>query len=185
MEIERINRLLTVVGSKLRGLRGGLSGEHALTQAAESDAAAMAGAVVPTSWKRVSYPTELPLRSFVEDLARRVAFLHLWVQHGPPAIWWLGGLFSPQGFLAAVLQRHARRFRVPVDALVITAQVMPHVSDSALSDGALRMPVEARGGPRDRRGSRTSSQGQSSALGTASVAASHAGPMPRPPGPPR
>jgi len=156
MEIERTNQLLTVVGSKLRGLQGGLKGEHALTQSAEADAAAMAGAAVPSSWRRVSYPTELPLRSFVEDLARRVAFLHLWVQHGPPAMWWLGGFFSPQGFLAAVLQRHARRFRVPVDALVITAQVMPHLQDTSLTDGALRMPVENKI-TRSRRGSHTSS----------------------------
>ena len=79
---------------------------------------------VPALWVRVAYPSLKPLASWIQDLNQRIAFLQEWLVTGPPNSFWMSGLFFPQGFLTGVLQAHARKYRIPIDTLSFSFQVM-------------------------------------------------------------
>jgi len=58
---------------------------------------------VPGNWAKVGYPSLKPLASWYSDLLKRVAFMEDWLTKGNPAVYWLPGMFFPQGFLTGVL----------------------------------------------------------------------------------
>ena len=59
----------------------------------------------------------MPFASWLDDLVGRVAFFRSWLQHGQPAVVQMPAFFFVQGFLSSVLQEHARKHSVPIDAL--------------------------------------------------------------------
>ena len=64
---------------------------------------------------------------------RRCEFVSDWCTQGEPRSFWLPGLFFPQGLLAAVLQRHARRHTgTAIDALRLRIQPTVYRDEEAL-----------------------------------------------------
>ena len=69
------------------------------------------------------------LGAWAADLSHRLQFFGGWLARGaPPAEYWLPAFFSPNAFLTAVLQTHARSHGLPIGALrfehrVLTARV--------------------------------------------------------------
>jgi dynein heavy chain len=51
--------------------------------------------LVPEVWKKISYPSEKALASWIDDLSKRVKFLENWIDNGVPKVIWLGAFFSP------------------------------------------------------------------------------------------
>jgi dynein heavy chain len=95
-----------------------------MTSSLESVAAALTSGEVPKEWSKAAYPSLKGLAGWTEDLKNRLLFVDDWrrqITDGAESkdlpIFWLGGLFFPQGFLTAVLQRHAREHSLPIDAL--------------------------------------------------------------------
>lgn len=76
-------------------------------------------------WAAVAYPSLKPLGSWIKDYIARIAFLRRWLQDGPPACFWLPGLFFPQGFLTGVLQMFARKYCLAIDSLTYSFHVSP------------------------------------------------------------
>jgi len=104
---------------------------------------------VPARWMKQAYPSMLPLTAWVIDLQLRHKELDIWLvdfqviphQHiftnnsllnrinelihsvqTPPSVW-LGGFFSPQAFLTAVMQTSARRAELPLDRMALSVEV--------------------------------------------------------------
>jgi dynein heavy chain len=114
-ELQRFNALLELITSSAQGLLLTLNGEQLASEASEQLHASILLGEVPTCWLKASYPTQRTLAGFVADLRRRLALMRTWVDLGPPPVFWLPGLFSPQAFLTAVLQDHARRHALEID----------------------------------------------------------------------
>ncbi|CAD7695715.1 unnamed protein product [Ostreobium quekettii] len=72
---------------------------------------------VPDAWAKVAYPSLKPLASWIKDYHDRIAFMRGWLEGGAPPCFWLPGFFFPQGFMTGVLQMHARKESIPIDAL--------------------------------------------------------------------
>lgn len=86
---------------------------------------AMLSNKVPENWAASAYPSLKSLGSWVENLVQRVEFIRLWLQKGKPQAYWLPAFFFPQGFMTALLQSFARKYRIAIDALSYKFAVMP------------------------------------------------------------
>lgn len=42
-----------------------------------------------------------------------------WMKYGNPISFWISGLYFPQGFITGCLQRHARKYNIPIDSLKV------------------------------------------------------------------
>lgn len=59
---------------------------------------------VPKNWEKESYPSLMPLASYVNDFIKRMNFIDDWLKNGPPISYWLPAFFFPQGFMTASMQ---------------------------------------------------------------------------------
>lgn len=123
-EMTRYNRLLGWIRWSLQSIDLALRGK--IVMGAEVDAAYRDIAVnrVPAMWKEVSYPTLMPLGSYVKDLLKRLEMLRSWDHEGQPAVFWISGFFFVQSFLTAALQNFARAHRVPIDEVAFQFNVL-------------------------------------------------------------
>ena len=149
-EAARYNRLTAVVASSLRALQSALAGEQALTAEVEAVGLALEQGAVPAAWSAVAYPSDKPVASWMADWAARLEFVRTWSVQGPPASWWLPGLFFPQGFLTSVRQQAARKLQAPIDQLEfkfqVRNQVRPDESTRIPEDGVLAWGLFIEGG---------------------------------------
>ena len=102
-----------------------LSGEQLASEATEQLYDSVLLGEVPRQWLKVSFATERTLAAYITDLRRRLVALDKWVAKGPPPVHWLPGFYSPQAFLTAVLQDHARRHSVEIDRLALGFEFHP------------------------------------------------------------
>ena len=117
-ELERFNRLLSIVRSSLVNVRKAIKGLVVMSPQLEKLASELFFGRVPTLWMGRSYPTLRTLAGYVADLLDRLAFFQRWVDNGPPAAFWLPAFFFTQSFLTGTSQNFARKFTVPIDTVV-------------------------------------------------------------------
>ena len=79
---------------------------------------------MPYLWSNVAYPSLKPLASWVADLLSRVRFVRLWLEDGQPRVFDLPAFYFPQGFMTAVLQLHARKYKLAINTLRFTFQLL-------------------------------------------------------------
>ena len=93
---------------------------------------------VPQAWLARSYPSQQSLASYVTDLAARLSLFTAWLEHGPPARFWLNGFFFTHAFLTAVKQNFARRQRLAIDIVDFHFEYLSEdMEDTYTKDGAL------------------------------------------------
>ncbi len=123
-EMERFNRLTSVIGTSLEQLQKAIKGEIVMSQDLDGMYLSFLNTRVPELWARVAYPSLKPLFSWFVDLVKRVEFMRLWLTKGQPAAFWLPGFFFPQGFMTGALQTFARKYKMPIDKLNFGYKVM-------------------------------------------------------------
>jgi dynein heavy chain len=116
-EAQRYNRLLHTMHVSLVALQRALKGLVVLSAELEAMGNAVFDQRVPASWTASAYPSLKPLTPWFNDLLLRLNFLTNWVELGIPAVFWISGFFFPQGFLTAILQNYARKYRYPIDTV--------------------------------------------------------------------
>lgn len=123
-EVSRYDRLLGAIRTSLSELVRAIKGLAVMSRELEETYYSLLSHTVPKSWMRISYPSDKPLLSYMRDLHARVAFVREWAVSGAPHVFWLSGLFFPQGFLTGVLQQYARKQSIPIDTLSFSFRVL-------------------------------------------------------------
>ncbi|XP_078663939.1 dynein axonemal heavy chain 1-like [Branchiostoma floridae x Branchiostoma belcheri] len=123
-EVIRYNRLLNTVRQTLNDLLKALKGLVVMSGELEGMANSLYINQVPTMWAGKAYPSLKPLASWVVDLVTRMEFIHEWIDHGIPTIFWISGFFFPQAFLTGTLQNYARSQVISIDTITFDFQVM-------------------------------------------------------------
>lgn len=124
-EIDRYNKLLALCHKALSDLQKGIKGLVVISAELEAVFDALYDNKVPASWSK-SYYSVKPLGSWVRDLIVRIEQLSLWVEEGPPKVFWIAGFTFPTGFLTALLQNSARKNNISIDTLGWEFMVMSH-----------------------------------------------------------
>ncbi|KAL0050690.1 hypothetical protein WJX82_005287 [Trebouxia sp. C0006] len=136
-ELVRFNGLVEVIHASLKNLQKALKGQVVMSGDLEQVGNAMYDGRVPSLWMAKSYPSMKPLGSYVTDLIERLNMLSRWIEHGPPAVFWISGFYFTHAFLTGVKQNFARRHKVPIDTVVFDYVCMPPGEQtSPPSDGA-------------------------------------------------
>jgi len=124
-EGERFNKLTVELQKSLPTLKKALRGLVVLSAELESMGTSLFNQFVPDNWTKQSYPSLKGLGPWFEDYAKRIKFLNDWIEAGAPPVFWISGFFFPQGFMTAVLQNHARKYKMPIDTVAFS-HVMRH-----------------------------------------------------------
>jgi len=116
-EMLRYNKLLGVMRKVLRDMQMAIRGETLMSDTLDSVYFCLTNNMVPPVFKNAAYASLKPLASWVNDLMAKLVFMREWLVRGKPKVFWLAGLFFPQGFTTGVLQNHARKYKLPIDTL--------------------------------------------------------------------
>lgn len=125
-EIQRFNKLLSVIRKSLVDLEKAIQGTNVMSMELELMFQAFLDAKVPMNWVKVGYPCLKPLGSWFKDMLKRIEFISDWLYNGPPRSYWVPSFFFPQGFNTAVMQTYARQTSTAIDTLQFKTNVMPY-----------------------------------------------------------
>jgi dynein heavy chain len=123
-ECVRYNRLISVIRSSAVELKKAVKGLVVMSSTLDTVAQAMVDGKIPALWAAKSYPSRMPLASYINDLIERLAMLQGWINTGAPVLFWMPGFFFTQAFLTATRQNYARREKIPIDLLDFDFEVM-------------------------------------------------------------
>ncbi|KAL2633853.1 hypothetical protein R1flu_005332 [Riccia fluitans] len=116
-ELERFNRLLTVMRVSLEQLQKAVKGLIVMSSDLDLLGRNLLDGKIPVMWAAKSYPSRKPLANYVADLINRVGFFQDWVANGYPTIYWISGFFFTQSFLTGAKQNFARVRKLPIDTI--------------------------------------------------------------------
>ena len=134
--MEKFNRLLGVMRRSLDDLVQAIGGFIVMSETLDAMYVSLTNGTVPTNWEKVAYPSLKPLTAWFEDLIERVDFLHKWLTEGQPMAYWISGFFFPQGFLTGCLQTHARLYKIAIDELAFSFEVMEYETSAEVEERA-------------------------------------------------
>ena len=106
-EIDRMQKILTLVRRTLIDLKMALEGTIVMSDELKETLDYMYDAKVPDNWKKLSWRSTTLGFWFTELLERDGQFKR-WCFHGRPKVFWMTGFFNPQGFLTAMRQEVTR-----------------------------------------------------------------------------
>ena len=125
-ELEKHNKLTSVMKQTLLNLRKALNGEIAMSSVLDDVAVSLNSGFVPSSWKKEAPETGKNITSWIQWYRKRVSQFSDWVaQHDgnlPPCVW-LSGLQSPETFIAALVQTSCRKKGWPLDVAHVKTQL--------------------------------------------------------------
>ncbi|KAJ9453409.1 Dynein-1-beta heavy chain [Diplonema papillatum] len=116
-EIDQFNSLLKALMSSMKELKRAIKGEVVLSASLEQMYNSFVFGRVPPNWEKKAYLCLKPLQPWYTDMIERIEFLTDWCYNGMPTLYWLPGMFFPQGFLTGILQTHSREHTIPIDEL--------------------------------------------------------------------
>lgn len=137
-EMDRFNALISRVESTLKTLGNAIKGLVVMSAQLEEMFNAFLEQRLPPLWgEPISYPCLKPLNSWMLDFEERVRFMSKWLTEGPPSSFWVPCFFFPQGFMTCSKQVHARKTKIPIDALAFWTE------PTDLEDYVMALPQES------------------------------------------
>jgi dynein heavy chain len=128
-EIDRMQRVITVVRSTLCDLKLAIEGTIIMSENLRDALDNMYDARIPNTWKKISWESAT-LGFWFTDLLDRNAQFHSWLYEGRPVCYWMTGFFNPQGFLTAMRQEITRMHKGwALDAVILSNEITKNMKE--------------------------------------------------------
>jgi dynein heavy chain len=122
-EIDRMQRVITLVRLTLKDLKLAIDGTIVMSETLRDALDCMYDARIPQAWKKISWDSATLGFWFTDLLDRNIQF-NSWLFEGRPNVFWMTGFFNPQGFLTAMRQEIARAHKGwALDAVMLDNEV--------------------------------------------------------------
>ncbi|XP_040833581.1 dynein heavy chain 5, axonemal [Ochotona curzoniae] len=132
-EMDRMQRVLTLVRTTLTELKLAVDGTIVMSESLRDALDCMFDARIPAQWKKASWVSSTLGFWFTELLERNCQFSS-WVFNGRPHCFWMTGFFNPQGFLTAMRQEITRANKGwALDNMVLCTEVTKWLKDDILA----------------------------------------------------
>ena len=119
-----MQKVLSSMRSSLRDLRLAVAGTIVMNETLEVSFNALFDAIVPPSWEKLSWKSST-LGFWFSDVTARSEQFNRWLTDGRPRVFWLTGLFNPQGFLTAMRQEITRAHQGwSLDSVMLATNVL-------------------------------------------------------------
>ncbi|KAI9141404.1 dynein heavy chain and region D6 of dynein motor-domain-containing protein [Paraphysoderma sedebokerense] len=106
-EVDRMQTVISVARSDLQDLKLAIDGTIIMSAQLQQALDALYDARVPANWAKVSWQSA-SFGLWFTELVQRSQQYYTWTFDGRPLVFWLSGLFNPQGFLTAIRQEITR-----------------------------------------------------------------------------
>jgi dynein heavy chain len=137
-ECERMNILTMDIVQSLVELDQGFRGNLTMSDKMEELSSSLFLDRVPKRWEGLAYPSLRPLSSWIVDLTSRMQQVSDWAGNPTesPVVAWIGGLFNPQSFITAVMQKTAQDKNLELDKLSLITEVSKKLTAEEISQPA-------------------------------------------------
>ncbi|KAM6082368.1 dynein axonemal heavy chain 8 [Chlamydotis macqueenii] len=156
-EIDRMQKLITILRSSLNDLKLAIEGSIIMSENLRDILDNMYDARIPQIWKRVSWDSST-LGFWFTELLERNKQLSTWIYTGRPNVFWMTGFFNPQGFLTAMSQEATQAHKGwALDRITIHNEVLKQNKEEITappSEGVYIYGLYLEGAGWDRRNSR-------------------------------
>ncbi|KAM4041697.1 dynein axonemal heavy chain 8 [Anomaloglossus baeobatrachus] len=128
-EIDRMQKVISIVRSGLSELRLAIDGTVIMSESLRAVLDDLYHSRVPGVWRKASWASATLGFWFTELLKRNSQFTS-WIYEGRPNVFWMTGLFNPQGFLTAMRQEVARAHKGwTLDGVYMQSVVLKHMKE--------------------------------------------------------
>jgi len=124
-ELDRFNKLLSVIRKVLIDLQDAIAGTVVMSQDLDNVYNKLLINQVPEKFEENAWPSLKNMHDWFDDVCLRVQMMREWLVGGAPNCFWISGFFFPQGFCTSVLQKYARATSISIDTLRFRSHVMP------------------------------------------------------------
>lgn len=133
-EMERWNKLVTVMIESLKNLQKALAGVIGMSSELDELASSLSNGQVPPSWRRFAPATRKNLGRWLAHFQKRYGQYLNWSTNGEPKCMWLSGLMVPDSYLSALVQVTCRKYRWPLDRSTVVTTVTSYKTPDEVQD---------------------------------------------------
>ncbi|CAG0890517.1 unnamed protein product [Cyprideis torosa] len=128
-EIYHMKKIIMTVHENLVDVKLAIDGTIVMSESLREALDAMYDARVPEAWRKISWQSTTLGFWFTELVERDIQF-RKWLFQGRPNVFWMTGMFNPQGFLTAMRQEVTRNHKGwALDCVVLQNMVTKFTKD--------------------------------------------------------
>eukprot|EP00058_Branchiostoma_floridae_P026457 XP_002611948.1 hypothetical protein BRAFLDRAFT_91832 [Branchiostoma floridae] len=122
-ELERFNKLISVMGKTLAELQRALKGEVGMSNVLDEVSRSLFNGQIPAVWRKLAPDTLKSLGNWMMHFQGRFDQYTTWVNEAEPPVMWLSGLHIPESYLTALVQATCRKNGWPLDRSTLYTNV--------------------------------------------------------------